>query len=130
MRLADCAAEDEPNSWGGPGGSLGPVRRRVYRGNTAKHGIEARGRISREPRDGQEALDMSVAIKPFAPVRVSIDYEEAVFVVLRYHMPGSYPEQPNDTVFHGYSVGWQQLPQEMKNALIRAGMADRRGRIL
>lgn len=99
MHLEDRAAEGEPSSWDGYGGSLGPVRRRVYRGNTVKHGLRARGRISREPRDGQEALDMSVAIKPFSPVRVSIDYEESVFVVLRYHMAGPYPEQPNDTVF-------------------------------
>lgn len=130
MRPEDCAAEDEPNSWGGPGGSLGPVRRRICRGNTAKHGVEAKGRISREPRDGQEALDSSVSVKPSSRVRVSIDYDEVAFVVLRYHMPGFYREQPNDEVFHGYSVGWQDLPQEMRNALIRAGMADRRGRIL
>ena len=125
-----AAAEKELGSQQVSCSSLGPVRRRTYRGNTSKHGVEAKGRVSREPRDGQEALDVSVAVKPSSPVRVSIDYEEAVFVVLRYHLPGSYPGQPNDEIYHGYAVPWKELPQKMKNALIRAGMADRRGRIL
>lgn len=61
---------------------------------------------------------------------MGIDYEERVFVVLRYHGGGEFLKQPWDERFHGYVVPWRYLTQRMKNALIKAGLADRRGRIL
>lgn len=119
--------EEEPAR--APARPLGPVWRRTY-APSPKHGPEDRGRVAQEPRDGQEALDYSIPVKPSSAVRVAIDPELQEFVVLRYQEFGFHPDQPNDLVFHGYAVSWKQLSQEMKNALIRAGMVDRRGRIL
>lgn len=113
-----------------PGRSIGPVRRRLYIANAGKHGGEETDWASREPRDGQEALDFSVRVKPISPARVAVDYEERCFVVLRRHDLEPFPGQPDQEIFHGYVVTWQRLPQEMRNALHRAGMADRKGRIL
>ena len=123
MRNGDGGGEDDERC------GLGPVWRRVYRPNAGKHGPFARGNVGREPRDGQEALDLSVPTKPTSAVRVSIDYELGEFIVLRISLPSLLP-RPNGQTFHGYVTSWKQLMQEMKNALIRAGMTDRRGRIL
>lgn len=109
--------------------SLGPVRRRIYHPNP-KHGPYDRGIISRLPANGQDALDWSVPVKTTSRVRVGIDYDDGVFVVLRRHLLGPFHERPWDEVFHGYVVGWSGLEQEQRNALMEAGMADRRGRIL
>ena len=108
---------------------LGPVWRREYRANAGKHGPFERWNVGREPRDGQEALDLSVPTKATSAVRVSVDYELGEFIVLRISLPSLLPN-PNGQTFHGYVTPWKKLMQEMKNALIRAGMTDRRGRIL
>jgi len=108
---------------------LGPVWRRVYRANAGKHGRFERGNVGREPRDGQDALDFSVPTKPTSAVRVGIDYELREFIVLRFEGSAFVPMLNGDT-FHGYVCPWGKLAQEMKNAFIRNGMADRRGRIL
>jgi hypothetical protein len=108
---------------------VGPVWRRIYKPNAGKHGPVERGDVGREPRDGQEALDFSAAVKPTSAVRIGIDYEERVFVVLRYSWGAAAP-QPNGETYHGYVVPWSLLTQEMKNVLIRSGMATRTGKIL
>ena len=61
---------------------VGPVRRRVYERNP-KHGPIDRGEISREPKNGQEALDNSVQVKSASTGRIGIDYNEGEFVVFR-----------------------------------------------
>jgi hypothetical protein len=121
----DGSGEEEPAC----ASALGPVWRRTYEPNP-KHGPEERGRIARQPRDGQEALDFSVAVKASFPVRVGLDQEKGTFVVLRWHGAGEFRGRPNSEKFHGYAVPWKTLSQELRNALIRAGIADRRGRIL
>jgi hypothetical protein len=108
---------------------VGPVWRRIYKPNAGKHGPVERGIVGREPRDGQEALDFSIAVKPTSAVRIGIDYEEHVFVVLRYSWGAMIPH-PNAETFHGYVTPWNLLTHEMKNVLIRAGMATRTGKIL
>jgi hypothetical protein len=113
----------------GPLGAVGPVRRRKYE-PSPKHGPESQGFVSREPRNGQAALDVSVPVKPTAPVRVGIDYDEGEIVVFRRHDEGEFRGRPNDEVYHGYVVPWPELTQQMRNALMRAGMANRKGRIL
>jgi hypothetical protein len=107
--------------------SLGPARRRIYQRNP-KHGPYARGTISREPTNGQDALDWSVRAKPSSPVRIGIDYEDESFVVLHRHR--EVPPRAWDETFHGFVVPWPALEQQHKNALMNAGMADHRGRIL
>ena len=108
---------------------LGPVWRREYWANAGKHGPFERWNVGREPRDGQDALDFSVPTKPTSAVRVGIDYELREFIVLRFEALTLAPMLNGDT-FHGYVCPWSKLMQEMMNALIRNGMADRRGRIL
>jgi hypothetical protein len=109
--------------------SIGPVWRRSYKPNAGKHGVMERGDVGREPRDGQEALDTSIPVKPTSAVRISIDYDEWVFIVLRHSFSAPVP-RPNDETFHGYVTPWSKLTDEMKNVLIRARMANRRGKIL
>jgi hypothetical protein len=117
--------DDEPI----PLRTLGPVRCRKYEANAGKHGPVARGAISREPKNGQDALDNSLPIKPTAPVRVGIDYEEGEYVILRRHMR-VFQDLPELEIFHGYVVEWAELPQECRNALMRAGMANLKGKIV
>ena len=107
---------------------LGPVRRRQYAPNV-KHGPIARGIIARAPVNGQDALDYSVRIKPTARVRVGVDYDDRSFVVLRFHEMGEFRDTLNYEIFHGYSLDWWKLDQEQRNALMRWGLADLRGRI-
>lgn len=108
--------------------SLGPVRRRMYEPNP-KHASFALGRVSREPRNGQEALDFSVSVKPTSRLRVGVDYGDALFVVLRFHDLGEFRDSANYEIFHGYVVDWRDLTQEQRNALMRWGFANLRGRI-
>jgi hypothetical protein len=121
--------EDDDQFILSPGSSVGPVRRRVY-DPIPKHGIYDRGRSSRRPKNGQDALDYSVRVKASSRVRVGIDYEDHAFVVLHRHEEGEFRGRAWDEWFHGYVVPWPRLEQELKNALITAGMADRRGSIL
>ncbi|HEV7590235.1 MAG TPA: hypothetical protein VGO40_19100 [Longimicrobium sp.] len=101
----------------------------MYEANAGKHGRAERGRVSREPRNGQDALDYSLPIKPNVSARIGIDYEEGAYVVLRRHMR-VFQELPEVEIFHGYVVEWAVLPQECRNALMRAGMANLKGKIL
>jgi hypothetical protein len=117
--------DDEPF----PLRSLGPVRRRLYEANAGKHGPVQRGRVSREPKNGQDALDFSVPVKPTSRLRVGVDYDESVFVVLRFHDVGEFRDSLNFEIFHGYVVDWPSLTQEQRNALMRWGLANLRGRI-
>ena len=112
-----------------PSPSVGPVRRRIYARNP-KHGPFDRGRISREPVNGQDALDWSVRVKATSLVRMGIDYHDGSFVVFQRHDLGEIRGQPWDELFHGYVVEWWKLEQDQRNALVKAGMADRSGRIL
>jgi len=109
---------------------LGPVWRRVYVPNSGKHGSAERGRVGREPANGQHALDNSVRVKATSRVRVGIDYEEGVLVVLRWHMMGEFHDAMNYQIFHGYVVDWTRLAQEYRNALLRARMVNLKGKIL
>jgi hypothetical protein len=120
MALGDEDAGSTPHA-------CGPVWRRTYKPNAGKHGPVERGDIGREPRDGQEALDTSTPVKPTSAVRISIDYDERAFIVLRHTFSAPEP-RPNDETYHGYVTPWKMLTDEMKNALIRARMANRRGK--
>ena len=82
----------------------------TFKGNNIK---------SAAPKNGQASLDKSVCIKSTTTRRVSVDGNK--FVVFDETLPG---------VFHGHVREWNQLTQNMKNALIDAGLANRRGKIL
>ena len=104
----------------GAGNSVGAARRLTYEASP-KHGSTARGSISAAPRNGQEALDLSIQVKPTSPRRVGIDYKTGEFNVF---------DQTSSGVFHGHVRTWDQLTPEMQRALKQAGMVDSRGRIL
>jgi hypothetical protein len=116
--------DDEPI----PLRTLGPVRRRVYERNP-KHGPVDKGRASREPKNGQDALDWSVPVKSTSRLRVGVDYGDSAFVALRFHNMGEFRDSLNYEIFHGYVLDWMELSQEQRNALMRWGLADLRGRI-
>ncbi|HAX79210.1 MAG TPA: hypothetical protein DCY88_26130 [Cyanobacteria bacterium UBA11372] len=85
-----------------------------------KHGRENRGNISRGPTNGQIALDNSVQVSDTSTRRVGVDRANNEIVVF---------DETRDGIFHGHVRSWEELRQEMKNALIRAGLVDSRGRI-
>lgn len=107
---------------------LGPVRRRLYEANP-KHGPFDVGLVSRAPKNGQDALDNSVLVKPTSRLRVGVDYDELEFVVLRFHDLGEFRDSLNYEIFHGYVMDWRDLTQEQKNSLMRWGFANLKGRI-
>jgi filamentous hemagglutinin len=124
--------EGEPPGDGqSPQGAVGPMWRRTYQPNEGKHGPAPRGRISREPRNGQEALDFSVRVKETSTARIGIDVDDGdAFVVFRQHEAGEFPERPGQEIFHGYVVAWSDLAQEQKNALLRARLVNLKGKAL
>ena len=86
-----------------------------------KHGPKQRGNIGAEPTNGQPALDDSVPIKGTSTRRVGVDPTTGEIVVFDETYPGK-------GVFHGHVRSWDELTQEMKNALIKAGLVDKKGR--
>ena len=85
------------------------------------------GKAAPEPADGQKALDRSVSYKDTTTRRVAVDKENGEFVVLDEHAPGK---------FHGHVREWNGTPEqqglrdEMKNALVKNGDVNRKGKIL
>ncbi|WP_331655372.1 hypothetical protein, partial [Aminipila sp.] len=104
----------------GTGNSVGAARRLTYEASP-KHGATAKGSISAAPRNGQEALDLSIQVKSTSPRRISIDYKTGEFNMF---------DQTSSGVFHGHVRTWDQLASEMQRALRQAGMVDSKGRIL
>ena len=85
------------------------------------HGKTQSGRKSAAPINGQAGLDNSVQVKETSPRRVGVDREAGQFVVFDQHEPGE---------FHGHVRPWGALRPEMKNALVKAGLATRNGTII
>lgn len=71
------------------------------------------------PINGQAALNNSFQLSPTSSRRIGIS--EGQFVVLDQTSPGLY---------HGHVRAWDELTQEMKNVLIRAGLVTRKGKII
>jgi RHS repeat-associated protein len=98
---------------------VGAMKRLEYEASP-KHGSTTRGNVSAAPKRGQNALDNSVQVKGTSTRRVGVDYQNREFVVFDETRAGK---------FHGHARSWQQLTQEMKNALVKSGMASRSGKI-
>ena len=90
------------------------------------HWLSDTAEKSRAPLDGQGALNDSIQAKGTSPLRVGID-SDGSFVLFSRHAEGvgSGPD-----VFHGHVRPWNELPMEAKNALIKAGLVNRRGKII
>jgi hypothetical protein len=104
----------------GVGSDAGAMRRMEYEA-APYHGTVDNLTKSRAPINGQDALDLSVQVKPTSPRRVGIDYEVGDFAVF---------DQTRDGIFHGHARSWDDLHPDMQRALQQAGMVDRRGNIL
>jgi hypothetical protein len=95
----------EPNPKHPPAGSVAP----------------GEGSVAPAPTNPQEALDHSLSFDANSPARVAVDPKSGEFVIFRPHAPGRY---------HGYAVTWDQLTQPQKNALIKSGQVNVKGKIL
>jgi len=94
----------------------------TYEGSP-KHHSNADPGIGDAPANGQATLDNSVQVKSTSPRRVGVDPATGEIAVFDETHPGQ-------KVFHGHVRTWDQLTQEMKNALQRAGLVDKRGRLI
>ncbi|MDL4820787.1 WXG100-like domain-containing protein [Actinomadura opuntiae] len=110
LRILEAETE-HPNGVYEPSGKHKPTNTRARRG----------GENSKEPEDGQSALDDSVQVKDTSPRRVGYDEESGEIVVL---------DQTSDGVFHGHVRSWEGLDQAMRNALVKSGMFNRRGKYI
>ncbi len=99
--------------------SVGAARRLTFEPADYHKDIDI-GRKSKGPQNGQNALDSSVLVKDSSGRRIGIDYDTGDFIVF---------DRTADGTYHGHVRSWDQLHIDMQNALRRAGMADRRGRI-
>jgi hypothetical protein len=88
-----------------------------------KHGREQRGRANPAPTNPEETLGRSVPLGPNTARRVSADPKTGEYAVFDETYPGT-------GVYHGHARSWDELKQPQKNALVRGGLTDRRGRIL
>lgn len=75
---------------------------------------------SRSPVNPEAALATSVAISSNSGTRVGVDVMNDEIVVFMPHAPNRY---------HGHVRSWDGLTQAQKNALHKAGLADRKGNI-
>ncbi|MGY5207581.1 hypothetical protein [Nocardia gipuzkoensis] len=88
-----------------------------------KHGPQQRGNAAPEPTHPQETLERSVQIKETSSRRVAYDPETGEFDV--------FDETHNDSgIYHGHQRKWEELTQEMQNALVKAGVVNRKGKPL
>ncbi len=85
------------------------------------HGSEGNSVKSAGPENGQQALNESIIVKQKANGSTRIATQGDKFVVLMEHMAGK---------FHGHVRTWSQLAPEMKNALIKAGKTNVKGKII
>jgi hypothetical protein len=75
-------------------------------------------------------LDNSIAVSDSGRRRVGVDYATGEFVVFDFTQKRGGGEGSGPNVFHGHVRKWEQLDQPHCSALIRAGMANTRGKIL
>ncbi len=73
---------------------------------------------SAAPINGQAALDNSVSIGSTTARRIGVS--DGQIVVL---------DQTSSGIYHGHVRNWGDLTQQMKNALMKAGMVTRKGKI-
>jgi RHS repeat-associated protein len=117
---ASAAALDASAARSAFNDGVGAMRRLEFDG-ASYHGKVGNAVKSRGPTNGQSALDSSVRVKQTSTRRVGIDYDRGDFVVFDETRPG---------LFHGHVRPWTELEGPMQKALVDAGMANRRGKIL
>lgn len=99
-----------------PAGSMGQLKYEP----APYHGRKDTPWKSRGPTNGQESLDNSVPISDTTTRRVGIDYKEKEFVIFDEHLEG---------IFHGHIRSWDQPGSNAQNALRKAGLTNRHGKL-
>jgi RHS repeat-associated protein len=110
-----------PSTQGGE--QFDPCKGRLRYEPSPKHGPQQRGKASPAPTNGARSLEVSIPVKDTSRVRVAIDPITKEFVVFR-------ETGTNTCVYHGYQVPWNELTQEMQNALKRTGQVNSKGKPL
>ncbi|MFN8510689.1 MAG: hypothetical protein U0Z75_09095 [Deinococcaceae bacterium] len=92
--------------------------------SSPKHHQNSRGGFaSTPPTNAQETLKGSILIKPTTSRRVGVDKRTGEFAVFDETHNGS-------GIYHGHIRKWEDLTQEMKNALLNSGVVNKKGKIL
>ena len=88
--------------------------------NAPYHGKVDNSVKSRALQDGQAALDNSVPVSPDTTTRrVGVSNNEIVVL-----------DETTEGVFHGHVRSWEDLTPKMQNALRKAGLVDKKGKII
>jgi len=107
---------------------LNPNDTDCYYVDAPYHHINSRGFKNKCPKDGNAALHNSVRVDESSdsPRRIGISQDQ--FVVLDYHCN----DPKGNCVFHGHVREWNELDDDMKNALRDSGMVKgkAKGRII
>ncbi|KTC57821.1 S-type Pyocin [Pseudomonas fluorescens ABAC62] len=86
------------------------------------HGKNGNSVKSKRPENGQDSLNESIEVNPpNSRRRIAIDPHTKEFVVI---------DRTAEDTYHAHVRTWNDLRQDMKNALIRAGKTNRKGKIL
>ncbi len=101
-------------------GSVGAMRRREFE-PAGYHGTVDNAVKSKGPLNGQDALDVSVQVKPTSPRRVGVDYDAGEFVVF---------DRTLNSTYHGHVRSWKDLHPDMQRAFIKSGQVDKHGNII
>jgi hypothetical protein len=91
------------------------------------HGKVKAGRKNPGPVNGQAALDVSIQIKETSARRVGVDYDAGDIVIFD---ETGVKANAGETIFHGHIQSWKELHQDAKNALMRSGIVDKKGKII
>ncbi|QTE21204.1 hypothetical protein J3359_10235 [Polaribacter cellanae] len=86
-----------------------------------KHGKKKKGSSGAEPTNPQEVLDASLELTGNTTRRVGVDSSTGEFVVFDEHSEG---------VFHGHVRTWSELSQGMQAILRKAGLVNKKGKII
>ncbi|SCK59235.1 RHS repeat-associated core domain-containing protein, partial [Streptomyces sp. WMMB 714] len=88
-----------------------------------KHGKEQRGNAAPESLNPQETLEKSIEYNQNTTRRVAANYDTGEFAI--------FDETHNDSgIFHGHSREWGELNPQQQAALRKAGMVNKKGKIL
>jgi uncharacterized protein RhaS with RHS repeats len=112
------------NSWVDVWGLLESEPIRIY-DPAPYHGRLDTSVKNKAPINGQGALDNSVQIKSTSPRRIGIADGEIVILDKTRTVPGKVDTE----IYHGHVRSWDELTDDMKKALKKEGMVDKKGRI-
>lgn len=85
------------------------------------HHQNSSGVKSKAPTNPEKSLNDSIQIKDTSPRRISVDSKTGEIDIF---------DSTNNGTYHGHQRQWNELTQEMKNVLIKAGKANSKGVII